>query len=89
MLDNCMSGIFACGGSRRNAVILPVESGEIGDRREGRHRVAAGLLIVGDDVTGCAPTPRELLAVAGVGGERGNARAEDQGEHGGAGQGCQ
>ena len=44
------------------------------DCREGWSAVRATLLIVGDDVTGRAPVPSELLSAGRLGGHRGGAR---------------
>jgi hypothetical protein len=52
----------------------PIESRFPCDCREGWSAVRATLLIVGDDVTGRAPVPSELLSAGRLGGHRGRAR---------------
>jgi hypothetical protein len=71
--DSCMSGILGC-GSIRNCAILPYRIRFPGDCREGWQVVCATVLIIGDDVTGRAPVPSQLLAAGRFAGHRGRAR---------------
>jgi hypothetical protein len=54
--------------------LTPIESRLPCDCREGRSAVRATLLIVGDDVTGRAPVPSELLSAGRLGGHRRRSR---------------
>jgi hypothetical protein len=69
-----MSGILGMRIHQELCDFTPIESRFPCDCREGRSAVGATFLIVGDDVTGRAPVPSQLLSAGWLGGHRGRAR---------------